>query len=77
MAKVTTHTQCSLARGETHEVAWIPSDKAVVGKYVKLQTPDGTWTDGWEVLTVGLRMPSEMVLERQRDFTSQRSASDI
>ena len=76
MAKYTTHTQCELQRGVTKQTSWIPTGKAVVGKYVKLQE-DGVWTDGGLVTATGSVMDSDMCLERQRDFTTQRAASDI
>lgn len=41
-------TQCTLQRGDTTMVAWIPSQFAVAGEYVKIRTR-GRWVDGWLV----------------------------
>lgn len=77
MAKHTTHTQCELQRESTKQTAWIPTGKAVVGKYTKLKEEDGEWTDGWLVLSAGAVMESDLCIERQRDWAHQRQQSDI
>ncbi len=76
MAKHSTHTQCELQKGTSRQTSWIPTGKAVVGKVIKLQD-DGVWSDGWQVLSAGSVMDSDLCMERQRDFTHQRAASDI
>lgn len=75
--KHTTHTQCELQQGSTKQTSWIPTGKAVVGKVIRLKEEDGTWTEGWEVLSAGAVMDSDLCAERQRDWTHQRSVSDI
>ena len=76
MAKHTTHTQCELQRESTKQVSWIPTGKAVVGKIVDLKEND-EWSKGWKVISLGSTMESDMCIERMRDWTNQRSASDI
>lgn len=77
MAKHTTHTQCELQRGTSKQTAWIPTGKAIVGSVIKVKEDTGLWSEGWQVLSAGAVMDSEMCFERQRDFTHQRAASDI
>lgn len=67
-----TYSQCRLQRGATEQVAWIPSEFAVRGKYVRIKD-----VDGWRVVSVGAERPAEYVRERERDFRHQREASDI
>lgn len=53
------YRQCLLekdtCRDRVHvQVVWIPEDKAVLGKYVKLKDPvTKMWDDGWIVVRVG------------------------
>lgn len=42
------YVQCSLQRGNTHHMAWIPKQFAVVGNYIKIKK-DNDWEDGWKV----------------------------
>lgn len=77
MAKHETHTQCELQRDSTKQTAWIPTGKAIVGKVTRLKEEDGTWTDGWLVLSKGAVMESSICIDRQRDWAHQRSVSDL
>lgn len=67
-----TYTQCRLQRGTTQQVAWIPSEFAVRGKYIRIKS-----VDGWRVTSVGAEQSAEYVREYERDFRYQREASDI
>lgn len=54
----TQYRQCDLrkktATGEIRQVSYIPSEFAVVGKILKLRSPDdGEWTNGWKVCSAG------------------------
>ena len=86
MSKNATHTQCHLRKGNVTQVSWIPSDHAVVGKYVKLKETkindrgieEDVWEDGWLVITAGgTTFPSKYIQERGRDWKETRKASDI
>lgn len=64
--------------GETVQVAWIPAMFAGLGRTVyfgkKTAAPDRLWT------VSGVSDPSisgEYLLEHERDYTTQRQASDI
>lgn len=63
--------------GYTEQVAWIPENLAVEGKQVyfgkKTDTPDRLWT----VMEVGTRMTEDYVKAHERDYKTQREASDI
>lgn len=43
-------------------VAWIPSEFAVLGKILRIRD-----RDGWQVIGTGETLPSEYVLEHERD----------
>lgn len=63
--------------GVTRGVAWIPEEFAVVGKEIyfgkKTKNPERLWT----VVSVGTRKSEDYVKTHERDYKSQRSASDI
>jgi len=77
VSKPTFHVQCQLARGTTDTTTWLPQKYAVVGDFVKLRDDDGVWQDGWEVMVTGTVLPTDVVMERERDHLHQREASDI
>ena len=58
-----THTQCTLQRGTVQQHAWIPSEFAVKGKFVKL-----LGEDGWEILSVGDTKDSAYVRTHEVDY---------
>jgi hypothetical protein len=76
------YKQCVLRspteQGESVQTAWIPAEFAKEGKQVyfgkKTATPDRLWT------VTGASDPSisgEYLLEHERDYKTQREASDI
>lgn len=76
-----TLTQCRLTKDRGNntfstDVRWIPTKYAVRGSYIKRQI-NGEWEDGWLVTEVFATFNSTNVLSRERDFMSQRKASDI
>lgn len=74
----TFYRQCQLQRGQSVTTSWLPEKFAKVSKFLKLKNKDGTWDDGWQVVTVGNdRMAHEEVIERSQDYKHQRMASDI
>lgn len=57
---------------------WTQKEKASVGKIVKVEENDGTWSNDWEIIEVyNTVLPKSIVNERSRDYTKQRKASDI
>lgn len=64
-------------RGEFVHTAWIPEKFAVEGRRVyfgkKTDTPDRIWT----VSAVGGRQSGDYVAAHERDYRTQRQASDI
>jgi hypothetical protein len=79
---VTLYRQCVLRKAQDSAVAfrvlWGQTPYAEVGRRVKVQEDDGTWTHGWEVVSVHGEPVSEQYIVRQRHaHTRQRRASDI
>lgn len=58
------------------QTSWIPEQYAHEGNFIKLKK-DGSWDDGWKVIEVGVRESEEYILGHERDYKSQRKASDI
>jgi hypothetical protein len=71
-----TYTQCYLIKGERSQVAWIPSEFAIIEKIIKIKI-DGEWDDGWKIIRTYNTRTSEHIKEHERDYLKQRSASDI
>lgn len=71
------YRQCTLKRGTTETVSWIPEKFAQKTRPVKLKQRDGSWSDGWVVVEVGARASEEQVRLMERDHTRTRKASDI
>lgn len=70
------YRQCRFRSGNTETVAWIEERGAKVGYFVTFEDDD---QEGrlWEVLSVGQRIPKDVVFDRERDYMKQRKASDI
>jgi len=74
--------QCTFAspaeKGKTVQVAWVPEKFAVVGKQVyfgkKTQTPERIWT---VTKASARRVSNKYLTEHERDYLTQREASDI
>jgi len=65
--KENTYTQCELVKQNVFQVAWIPTQFAVVGKIIKIKE-NGRWNDGWKVKHIfGIRF-FEDVEEHERDY---------
>lgn len=67
--------QCRLTKGRLEKIAWIPIQFAEVGKIIDLN--DEGWSLGWTVQQTYTTLPTEYVREHERDYKSQRKASDI
>jgi hypothetical protein len=70
------YRQCLLKKENSYRAGWIPLEKAVKGKFLKIKLDD-VWHDGWEVIQVGLPHDAVSIEEHERDYTKQREASDI
>jgi len=66
-----TYTQCKLRRLNTEQTAWIPSQFAVVGKFLRIKNQNG-----WKVISVGGTQTEDYRRDHERDFRTQRQASD-
>jgi len=82
MSKSTFYRQCTYEspteNGVTRSIAWLPEAQAVVGKQIyfgkKTSTPERIWT----VVSAGdQRFDGEYLQAHERDFMTQREASDI
>lgn len=72
------YTQCKLRKDNLHQMSWIPSEFAKVGKVVKLRDEDdGKWDDGWIVEAAYFSKPWKEVNEGSQQHKHQRKASDI
>lgn len=81
MSKVEFYCQCVLRKfnGKTTRelVSYIPEQFAIQDNLIKLKNDDGEWVDGWRVETVGAKVDANYVEAHERDYRSQRKASDI
>ena len=71
-----TYTQCKIVKDDAFQVAWIPSEYAIVEKVIKIKV-DGLWDDGWMVIDAFGTKSKEHIEGHERDFLKQRKASDI
>ena len=76
---MTYYRQCTLTYQDPdypvmgEQVAWIPEEFAIIGKYIKIKDQDG-----WRVKTVGSRRQSEdYVQDHERDFLGHRKRTDV
>ncbi len=71
------YKQCTMQRGTEGDVAWIPEKFAVEGKYLRIKK-DGTEENGWKVVHVATnRVEGAYLKEHERNYLTQREASDI
>lgn len=88
MAKPETHTQVRLRKVNnqmsgyqdvryTWYTCYIPTEKAIMDKYLQIKQEDGTWEDGWQVHDIFTTLPTATVREREQDYKQTRKASDI
>ena len=66
------YCQCTLKKGKSNEVVWIPEKYAKKGKWLKIVNDNG-----WQVMETGNPLSEEYVFGHERDFKKQRKASDI
>lgn len=82
MPKPSTYQQYLLEKQEGTSrlirVTWGPSEFATVGKEVKIEEDDGSWSYGWIVKSVSEeKIDAKIAQHRSHDYTRQRAASDI
>ena len=71
------YKQCQLTKGTSSEVAFIPEKFAVLNKYLSIDKEEGP-DNGWQVTRVGgTRVDGAYLKEHERNYLSQREASDI
>lgn len=71
-------TQCKIRQPTavgTHkfDVVWIPKDKAIKGKWLRIDGREGNW----QVEEVWSTRPEADLIDAERDYLKQRSVSDI
>lgn len=76
------YTQCRLKKkteaGSMHQMSWIPTEFAKVGKVIKLRDEDtDVWDDGWVVEAAYSTRSWEEVNKASQLYKHQRKASDI
>jgi hypothetical protein len=78
MSKKVNYAQCALKKINSHHMAWIPTQFANIGKFIKIKQDDGSWDDGWEVIGVseGIKTSEEADYNSQL-YKKTRKASDI
>lgn len=69
---MTYYKQCRLTKGVATQVAWIPEAFAAIGKFLRIGSDNG-----WRVSSIGGRMESGYLFRHERDYLTQRRASDI
>ena len=70
--------QSSTGNGTMTRTFWGDEEYATVGRVVKVQEDDGTWSQGWRVIFTSRETVSEKFVEKARHaHTKQRAASDI
>jgi hypothetical protein len=77
--KDNTYRQCALKKRDSHHMAWIPTQFANVGKFIKIKQDDGSWDDGWEVMSTGedFTRTAKEADEGSQLYKKTRRASDI
>lgn len=63
--------QCHLQKGETHQIAWLPEDDAIKGRWVALKMND-EWSDGWQITEVGARTETQRVTDQMTRVRSMK-----
>ena len=71
--EMTFYRQCTLTRGSTSQVAWIPETFAKQDKYLRIEDENG-----WQVVEVGSkRLSGRYLAEHQREYMNHRRVTDI
>lgn len=78
----THYKQCTYKRplptGDLVEIAWLPEKLAVIGKKVYFGKKTKAPEELWEIASVSdNRLPESYLLNHERDYKTQRQASDI
>jgi hypothetical protein len=53
MRKKCDYVQCGFQRGNEYHTAWIPKQFAELNRILKFKMKDGSWDDGWKVISAG------------------------
>jgi hypothetical protein len=72
------YRQCELMKGATKQVAWVPVAFCKVGTNVELLNETSQFEKGWKIANVfTLRQDGDYLKEHERDWKTQRKASDL
>jgi hypothetical protein len=67
------YRQCTLKKGPTVQVAWIPEQFAKKGKYLRIGDDNG-----WLVVEAGTRRISgQYLMEHEREYLNHRNVTDV
>ena len=70
---MTYYKQCTLTRGSTSEVVFIPETFAVMNKYLRIGDENG-----WQVKSIGAnRVEGAYLKEHEREYLNHRKITDI
>ena len=70
--------QCRFKKGDVIQVAWVDKKPGLhIGAKVELKSEKAGDELEWEVIEMGKIMDTEAVMERSRDYTHTRDATDI
>lgn len=71
------YKQCTLVKGDTREVSWIPWNFAKKNKPIKLKI-NNNWDEGWMVETVSsISVNEEYLIEFKNNYKDHRNITDI
>jgi hypothetical protein len=57
------YRQCVLRKGNRSQVSWIPARFASIGQTLKLKREDGTWNNGWVVMSVSAAVEEDEIVD--------------
>jgi hypothetical protein len=52
--------------------SWLPEEFATIGQFVKLKQEDGTWSDGWKVISANFRVEENKLPDPHREIKAHR-----
>jgi hypothetical protein len=76
------YRQCLLRKqcgehGIVETTSWIPEPFCVKGKVLKLKDEDGSWENGWKVVSASELQPGDLVEQMSRVYLKTRRVTDI
>ena len=73
MSDMSYYRQCTLTRGTTTQIAWIPEQFAKKDKYLRIGDENG-----WQVVEFGShRLSGQYLMEHEREYMNHRNVTDV